>query len=62
MAKKTQQQLAEEYFTHMVGKTIDGVQITKNDELEILLNDDSIVVIYSSEDLSLEVDYPALLN
>jgi len=62
MAKKTQQQLAEEYFTHMVGKSIDGVMINEHDELEILLNDDSIVVIYSSEDLSLEVDYPKLLN
>lgn len=55
-------ELVEEYFTHMVGKTIDGVFINEDDDLELLLNDDSVVVIWSSEDLSLAVDYPPLLN
>ena len=62
MGKKSDKDLAKEYFTHMVGKTIDGVALNKHDELEILLSDDSVVVIWSSEDLSLAVDYPPLLN
>lgn len=62
MVKKTQHQLVEEYFTHMVGKTIDGVAINNKDELEITLQDDSIVIIWSSEDLSLFIDYPPKLN
>ena len=62
MVKKTDMELVKEYFTHMVGKTIDGVAINKNDELEITLQDDSIIIIWSSEDLSLFIDYPLKLN
>jgi phosphoserine aminotransferase len=62
MAKQTQQQLVEEYFTHMVGKTIDGVAVNNADEIEITLQDDSIVIIWSSEDLSMLIDYPPKLN
>lgn len=62
MAEKTNRQLAKEYFSHMVGKTIEGVSINDDSDLEILLHDDSVVVIWSSEDLSLAVDYPPLLN
>jgi hypothetical protein len=62
MAKKSDMQLVEEYFTHMVGKTIDGVAINEDDELEITLQDDSIIVIWSSEDLSMIIDYPPKLN
>lgn len=61
MAKKSDMQLVEEYFTHMVGKTIDGVAIN-NEELEITLQDDSIIIIWSSEDLSMIIDYPPKLN
>lgn len=62
MGKKSNKELAKEYFTHMVGKTIEGVAINNDQDLEILLHDDSIVVIWSDEDLSLTVEYPPLLN
>ena len=62
MTKKSDMQLVEEYFTHMVGKTIDGVAINNSDELEITLQDDSIVIIWTSEDLSMFIDYPPKLN
>lgn len=62
MAKKSNKDLVKEYFSHMVGKTIDGVSINDDNDLEILLHDDSVVIIWSSEDLSLAVDYPPLLN
>lgn len=59
---KSNRELCKEYFTHMIGKSIDGVSINEDNDLEILLEDDSVVVIWSSEDLSLAVDYPPLLN
>ena len=62
MAKKSDMQLVKEYFTHMVGKTIDGVAINDDDDLEITLQDDSIVIIWSSENLSMFIDYPPKPN
>lgn len=61
MPKKTDQQLVEEYFSHMIGKRIVGVAI-ENDELEITLDDNSLVVIYSTEDLSMFIQYAKKLN
>jgi len=61
MTKKTDQQLVEEYFNHMIGKRIAGVAI-EDEELEITLDDGSLVVIYSSEDLSMFVQYAKKLN
>jgi hypothetical protein len=61
MPKKTDQQLVEEYFSHMIGKKIVGVAIDK-EELEITLDDKSLVVIYSSADLSMFIQYAKKLN
>ena len=61
MTKKSDQQLVEEYFNHMIGKRIAGVAIDK-EELEITLDDGSLVVIYSSEDLSMFIQYAKKLN
>jgi hypothetical protein len=61
MPKKTDQQLMEEYFNHMIGKKIVGVAIDK-EELEFTLDDNSLVVIFSSEDLSMFVQYAKKLN
>jgi hypothetical protein len=61
MPKKTDQQLVEEYFKHIVGKKIVGIAID-NDELELTLDDNSLVVVFSSEDLSMFVQYAKKLN
>lgn len=61
MVKKTDQQLVEEYFNHMIGKKIVGVAIDQ-EELELTLDDNSLVVIYSSEDLSMFIQYAKKLN
>jgi hypothetical protein len=61
MPKKTDQQLVEEYFSHMIGKSIAGVAI-EDEELELTLDDGSLVVIYSSEDLSMFIQYAKKLN
>jgi hypothetical protein len=61
MTKKSDQQLVEEYFNHMVGRKIMGVAI-EDEELELTLDDGSLVVIYSSEDLSLFIQYAKKLN
>ena len=58
----TNRELVKEYFTHMVGKTIDGVSINDDSDLEVLLDDNSVVVIWGEEGLSLAIDYPPLLN
>lgn len=61
MPKKSDQQLVEEYFNHMIGKKIVGVAI-ENEELEITLDDNSLVVVFSSEDLSMFIQYAKKLN
>jgi len=61
MTKKTDQQLVEEYFNHMIGKKIVGVAVDK-EELEVTLDDGSLVVVYSSEDLSMFIQYAKKLN
>jgi len=61
MTKKTDQQLVEEYFNHMIGKKIVGVAV-ENEELELTLDDGSLVIVYSSEDLSLFIQYAKKLN
>lgn len=61
MIKKTDQQLVEEYFSHMIDRKIVGVAI-ENEELEITLDDNSLVVIYSTEDLSMFIQYAKKLN
>jgi hypothetical protein len=48
--------LLEDYFHHMVGKTIIGVGII-NDEFTFKLNDGSVVTLFSENDLSLNVTY-----
>jgi hypothetical protein len=61
MTKKTDNQLVEEYFNHIVGKKIVGIAID-NDELELTLEDNSLVVVFSSEDLSMFIQYANKLN
>lgn len=61
MAKKTDNQLVEEYFNHIVGKKIVGIAID-NDELELTLEDNSLIVIFSSEDLSMFIQYANKFN
>ena len=59
--KKTDHQLVDEYFNHMIGKKIVGVAI-EQDELEVTLDDGSLVVVFSSEDLSMFIQYANKLN
>jgi hypothetical protein len=59
--KKSDNQLVDEYFNHMIGRKIMGVAI-EQDELEVTLDDGSLVVIYSSEDLSMFIQYARKLN
>jgi hypothetical protein len=47
------QESVEELFIHMLGKEIDAVAVNEDDEVEITLSDGSLVVFYSSEDLSI---------
>lgn len=56
-ATKTDRELVSEYFHFMVGKNIESVAIAEDEALEITLQDGSVVVIWSSEDLSLAIDY-----
>jgi len=48
--------LLEDYFNHMVGKTIDGVGVIE-DELVLSLNDGSKVTIFSDDDISMNIVY-----
>ena len=61
MPKKTDHQLVNEYFNHMIGRKIVGVAI-EQDELEVTLDDGSLVVVFSSEDLSMFIQYAKKLN
>ena len=61
MSKKTDNQLVNEYFNHMIGRKIVGVAI-EQDELEVTLDDESLVVVFSSEDLSMFIQYAKKLN
>jgi hypothetical protein len=49
-------QLLEDYFNHMLGKTIVGVGVIE-DELALSLNDGSKVTLFSDDDLSMNVTY-----
>jgi hypothetical protein len=49
-------QLLEDYFNHMLGKTIVGVGVIE-DELVLSLNDGSKVTLFSDNDLSMNVVY-----
>ena len=49
----SEQQSVEDLFTHMLGKEIDAVGVNEDDEVEITLADGSLIVFYSSEDLSI---------
>lgn len=49
-------ELLEDYFNHMIDKTIVGVGVA-NDELYIKLNDGSVVTFFSDDDLSMNVSY-----
>jgi hypothetical protein len=44
----------EDFFNHMLGKTIIGVGVL-DDELVITLNDKSIVTFFSDEDISMNI-------
>jgi hypothetical protein len=48
--------LLEDYFNHMVGKTIIGVGVIE-DELVLSLNDSSKVTIFSDDDISMNIVY-----
>jgi hypothetical protein len=48
--------LLEDYFNHMIGKTIIGVGVI-DDELVFKLNDGSKVTLFSDNDLSMNVVY-----
>jgi hypothetical protein len=61
MLKKSDNQLVDEYFNHMIGRKIVGVAI-EQDELEVTLDDGSLVVVFSSEDLSMFIQYAKKLN
>lgn len=47
------QQNVEKLFNHMLGKEIDAVGVNEEDEIEITLQDGTLIVFYSSEDLSI---------
>lgn len=51
----------EEFFLKMLGKTIEGVA-TEDDELELTLSDGTVVIVWSSEDLSMTVVDPDFTN
>lgn len=44
----------EDFFNHMLGKTIIGVGVL-DDELVITLNDKSVVTFFSDEDISMNI-------
>jgi hypothetical protein len=48
--------LLEDYFNHMVGKTIVGVGVIE-DELVLSLDDGSKVTIFSDDDISMNIVY-----
>ncbi|CAB4121879.1 hypothetical protein UFOVP17_21 [uncultured Caudovirales phage] len=62
MAKKSDIDLLTEYVNHMIGKTIIGCGTNEDAEFEIDLNDGTVVVFYSNEDLSMVIDYSQQLN
>ena len=62
MTKKTDKQLLTEYVNHMVDKKIIGCGTNEDGEFEIDLSDGTVVVFYSSEDLSMFIDYSQQLN
>ena len=47
-------EILENYFNHMIGKTILGVGVI-DDELVFTLNDGSIVTLFSDNDLSMNI-------
>jgi hypothetical protein len=47
-------EILENYFNHMLGKTIIGVAVI-DDELVFTLNDGSIVTLFSDNDLSMNI-------
>jgi len=47
-------ELLENYFNHMVNKTIIGVGVI-DDELVLTLNDGSVVTFFSDNDLSMNI-------
>ena len=47
-------ELLENYFNHMVNKTIVGVGVI-DDELVLTLNDGSVVTLFSDNDLSMNI-------
>jgi hypothetical protein len=49
-------ELLEDYFNHMVGKTIIGVGVI-DDEMVLTLSDGSKVTFFSDSDLSMNVVY-----
>lgn len=44
----------EDFFNHMLGKTIIGVGVL-DDELVLTLNDKSIVTFFSDDDISMNI-------
>ena len=47
-------ELLEDFFNHMLNKTIVGVGVI-DDELVITLNDKSIVTLFSDDDISMNI-------
>ena len=47
-------ELLEDFFNHMLGKTIIGVGVL-DDELVITLNDKSVVTLFSDDDISMNI-------
>ena len=62
MAKKSDVDLLTKYVNHMIGKSIIGCGTNEDGEFEIDLNDGTVVVFYSNEDLSMFIDYSQQLN
>ena len=44
----------EQFFNHMLGKTIVGVGVI-DDELVLTLNDKSVVTLFSEDDISMNI-------
>lgn len=53
--------ILQDYFNHMTGKTINGVGVF-NEELIILLDDESEVCIFSDGNLSIQINPKSELN
>ena len=59
---KTDEDILHNYVTHMVGKHIIGCGTNDNDEFEIALNDGSVVVFFSDNDLNMVIEFSGRLN